>query len=281
MATERVTIEVESNIGEDGPLTVLDTMHQFIDAFELLSAAIAQEPGGDKVRWRLESLSKNSPARATAVAYSADPTIIVAPLVHSGKRRFSHGIEALVAGEVAPWLRSHSRAAKELLRRNLNGVGRTVFDLEDDAPRTILVERFARSGLEALERADAPERDRSRSEFGTIDAHVAEAKTYNGKPAIYVRERLSGRVIPCVLSDQLAERAGSTHSWTDAWNGKRVRIKGELFYDRAGLLNRISARDLSDVEPASVSLRELRDIDLLEGRDPVEHVRRLWDDDDD
>jgi hypothetical protein len=145
----------------------------------------------------------------------------------------------------------------------------------------VLVERFARSGLDAFDRAEAPEQDRSRSEFGTIDAFAAEAKTYNGKPAIYVKERLSGRLIPCVLSDQLAERIGSTHSWTDAWTGKRVRIKGQLFYDRTGALNRVSANDLTDVDPAPVNLQELREIDLLEGRTPVEHVRRLWESEDD
>lgn len=48
MVTERVTMTVESNIGEDGPLTVMDTLDQFKDAFELLSAAISQEPGGKK-----------------------------------------------------------------------------------------------------------------------------------------------------------------------------------------------------------------------------------------
>lgn len=68
MATERVTVTVESNIGEDGPLTVMDTLDQFKDAFELLTAAIAQEPGGEKIKWRLERLSKNSPATVSAVA---------------------------------------------------------------------------------------------------------------------------------------------------------------------------------------------------------------------
>ena len=37
MGGERVTIQVESNIGEDGPLTVADALHQFMDAFELLA----------------------------------------------------------------------------------------------------------------------------------------------------------------------------------------------------------------------------------------------------
>lgn len=278
MTTERVTIQVESNIGEDGPLTVMDTLHQFIDAFELLTAAIAQEPGGEKVRWRLESLTKNSPATAVGIAYSSDPNVVVAPLVHRGKKRFSSGIAGLADGEVAPWLADKSHLARSLFKRNLNGVGRTVFDLEDDAPRAVLVERVARKGIKAIERheAERDDIDRSRSEFGTIDGYVAEAKTYHGRPAIYVKEALSGRIIPCVLSEKLANEVGATHSWLDAWSGKRVRIKGELFFDRGGLISRVGAIGLADVTPSEVSLKELRSIDLLEGLAPAEHIDRLW-----
>lgn len=278
MATERVTIQVESNIGEDGPLTVMDTLHQFIDAFELLSAAVAQEPGGEKVRWRLERLSKNSPATAVAVAYSADPSVVVAPLVFRGKKRFSNAMENLGEGRVDPWLLDKSSVAKSLLRRNLNGVGRTVFDFDDDAPRAVLVEKNARKALKSIEsiEASADDEDRSRSEFGSIDAYVSEAKTYFGKPAVYVRDRISGRIVPCVLSEDLAEKVGKTHSWTDAWNGQRVRVVGQLFYDRTGALSRVSAMDLIDVKPSDIALRELQEAQILNGRTPIKHINDIW-----
>jgi hypothetical protein len=278
MATERVTIQVESNIGEDGPLTVMDTLHQLMDAFEFLSAAIAQEPGGEKIRWRLESLSKNSPATAVGIAYSTDPAIVVAPLVHRGKRRLAHGLSELAEGNVEAWISDKASIAKSLFKRNLNGVGRTVFDLEDDAPRSVLVEKSARRGLRAIESLEArkEEIDKSRAEFGTIDAYVAEAKTYHGRPAIYVKERLSDRVIPCILTDDLAERVGHTHSWNDAWKGKRVRVKGQIFYDRHGDVSRVSATGLTDVNVTEPELRSLQATGILEGRTPVEHIAALW-----
>lgn len=278
MAGERVTIQVESNIGEDGPLTVMDALHQFMDAFQLLSAAIAQEPGGEKIRWQLEALSKNSPATATGVAYSVDPAVIAAPLVRRGKVRFSHGLAELSEGRVVPWIEDHSTLAKGMFQRNLNGVGRTIFDLEDDVPRAILVEKTARRSIRAIEEHAAAMRgeDQSRSEFGSIDAHVAEAKTWNGRPALYVKDRLSGRIFPCVLPEALAARVGPTHSWADAWSGKRVRIQGEIFYDRAGAINRVSARNVVDVNPERVDLNALRGVDLIGDRSPQEHLDRLW-----
>lgn len=278
MTTERVTIQVESNIGEDGPLTVMDTLHQFMDAFELLQAAVAQEAGGEKIKWRLEKLSKNSPATAVAVAYSVDPSVVVGPLVYHGKKRLSSGLENLSAGRVDPWLRDKAGLTKSLLRRNLNGVGRTIFDFEDDAPRAVLVEKSARKALKAIESDEAAkeDEDRSRSEFGSIDAYVAEAKTYHGRPAIYVKDRISGRVVPCVLNDELAEQVGQTHSWRDAWNGKRVRVKGRLFFDRSGELSRVSATGLEDVAPRKFELRKLQEVDILQGKTPVEHINDVW-----
>jgi hypothetical protein len=278
MATERVTITVESNIGEDGPLTVMDTLDQFQDAFELLTAAISQEVGGEKIKWRLEALSKNSPATVTAVAYSPDPEIVVGPLVHRGKQRFTRDLAALRDGDVAPWLRKKAHVAKQMLSRNLNGIGRTAFALEDDAPMTVLVERTARASLKAIQQAEIanePE-DRSHSEHGTIDAHVARTDTYHGKPALYIKDRLTGKIIPCVLSDELADKEGPSHSWTDAWKGKRIRVKGRIYYDRDGTVSRISAVDLDDVTPRPVDLNALREADILEGKSPVEYLDELW-----
>lgn len=278
MASERVTIQVESNIGEDGPLTVMDTLDQFKDAFELLTAAIAQESGGEKVKWRLEKLSKNSPATVTAVAFSPDPAVIIAPILHRGKQRFTRDMENLRKGEVAPWLREKSATAKAFFKRNLNGVGRTAFDFDEDAPMTVLVEKSARNGLRAIEAAERgdEQEDRSHSEYGSLDAHVTEAKTWHGKPAIYLKDRLSGTIIPCILSDKLAEDAGSTHSWSDAWTGKRVRVRGQMFYDRVGAVSRISASALEDVNPEPVDFRALRRIDILGGKTPTEHLDELW-----
>lgn len=280
MTTERVTIEVESNIGEDGPLTVSDTLHQFMDAFELLGAAIAEEAGGATIKWRLISMSKNSPAKTTAEAYSPDPALLVGPLLYRGKRRFADGMSALADGRVEPWVERNANVAKSFFARNLNGVGRTTFDLEEDAPRTVVVEKHARKSLAAIEQHEAAQavaaEDRSRSERGTIDARVSEATTWHGHPALYVKERLSGRRIPCVLSESAAKDAGPTHSWADAWGGKRVRIKGQIFYDRAGAISRISALSVQDVNPTPVNLAELRQIGITAGKAPAEHLNDYW-----
>lgn len=279
MATERVTITVESNIGEDGPLTVMDTLDQFKDAFELLAAAISQEPGGDKIRWRLERLSKNSPATVIAVAYSDDPEVVAGPLVHRGKQRFSRDMNALrETGEVSPWIRQKSSVAKQFLKRNLNGVGKTAIVLDEDAPQTILVERSARASLRSIERAEAAieTEDKSHSEYGTIDAHIVNTATWFGKPALEIKERLSGKTIHCVLSEELAAREGPSHSWTDAWSGARIRVKGRIYYDKDGKISRISAVNLKDVSPRDVNLRELRRLNILQGKTPVDHLDQLW-----
>lgn len=278
MATERVIISVESSIGEDGPLTVRDTLDQLRDAFELLAASVSQEDGGSEVKWRLDRLTKNSPATMEAVAFSDNPDVIVGPIAHRAKQRLSHDINALRQGEVSDWLFSAAPSAKSLLKRNLNGIGKTVFAFDDDAPIAVLVERSARAGLKAIEKreADAVPTDRSREEHGTIDAHVVRADTYHGKPAVFIKDRLSGKVVPCVLSDPLAEAAGPTHSWSDAWAGKRVRVKGRIYYDKHGQISRVSAIALNDVKAGQVDLSSVRKINILSGKSPTEYLDEQW-----
>jgi hypothetical protein len=281
MQSDRVVVQVESNFGEDGPLTVADALHQFSDAFDLLAAAIAEEPGGDKIRWRLEELSKNSPATAVGVAFSDDPEISLAPLVMRGKQLLSRSLEELTQGVFGPWLEKRVTVVSSLLQRNLSGVGKTVIDLGGNVDRVVIVERVARRALETIERYQAiTDIDKARSEYGSIDAYVSEARRYHGKPAIYVKDRLTQRLIPCILSDELAEDVGRTHSWQDAWSGKRVSIKGHLFYDRSGVLSRISATGLSDIVSREVEFQKLRGTDFLSGKTPSEHLSEFWGDDD-
>lgn len=278
MATERVIISVESNVGEDGPLTVGDTLDQLRDAFDLLVASVSQEEDGGEVKWRLERLTKNSPATMTAVAFSDNPDVVVGPIALRGKQRLSHDMNALRNGEVADWLITKAPSAKPLLKRNLNGIGKTVFSFDDDAPMVVLAERSARAGLQAIERREAEDAptDRSREEYGTIDAHVVRTDTYRGKPAIYIKDRISGKVVPCVLTNALAEAAGPTHSWSDAWSGKRVRVKGRVYFDKDGEINRVSAIALSDVKSNAVDLANIRAIDLLSGKSPTQHIDAHW-----
>jgi len=283
MAAERVTVQVESNIGEDGPLTVNDVLHQFLDAFELISAAIAAEHGGETVKWRLVTMTKNSPATATAEAYSTDPSVDVGPIALRGKRRFVASMERLSDGIADPWIVERSGLAKGFLKRNLNGVGRTIIDTYNDMPQSVVVERTARSGLQAIERAEldrqSQSRDLSRTEWGSIEANVAEAKTYNSQPALYVKERLSQALIPCVLSDEAAKDAGPTHNWSEVWTGKRVRIRGQIFYDRSGKISRVKATKIVDIHSRPVYLAELRQIDITGRRSPSEYSKDFWEGD--
>lgn len=280
MNNQLVTIKVESNIGEDGPLTVADTLHQFLDAFEFLATAISHEDDGKTIQWRLVGMTKNSPATATAEAYSTDDSIDVGPLVSRGKKRFSDGIADLSNGKVPAWLGENSRVAKALFKRNLNGVGKTVFILNDDGPQTVLVEKSSRQGLRAIEKSEADKKDAiedlSHSERGSLEANVAEAKTYRGQPALYVKDRLSGKIIPCILTEKAASEAGPTHSWHDTWSGKRVRIKGLIKYDKSGNISQISASKVSDVISTPVDIQEMKKIEIIADNTPVQHLDEYW-----
>ena len=269
----RVTIKVEPNCGKDGPLAVIDALHQFLDAFEILSASAAQEPEGEHIKWRLVEMSKSSPALATAEAYSEDPSILIESAVRRTKIRLSDDLRGLSEGNVASWIEGNSRSVRALLKRNLSGVSRTVFDLGREAPEVVVVEEIARSALRSIRQR---KEESKHSEFGSIDAHVAKAGTWRGQPALYVCDRLSNKNIPCVLSEKAAKEVGPIHSWTDAWSGRRVRVKGKIFYKASGAISRINASDVVDVSPEPVDFEKLRKVDLLQGATPKVHIDKLW-----
>jgi len=74
VVARRITVTVESSLGEDGPLTVEDGLGQILDFFDLMTVAGDHFTQG--VGWSLVSVTKNSPLMATAEAFSTHPGVL-------------------------------------------------------------------------------------------------------------------------------------------------------------------------------------------------------------
>ncbi len=83
----------------------------------------------------------------------------------------------------------------------------------------------------------------------------------------------------CGLSAELAESLGPDHSWNEAWEGRRLLGSGALHYGHDGSLKRIDASSAEEKPWTDVSLADIRDIDILQGRSVSEHLRLLRNDD--
>ncbi len=278
--SERVTITVESSLEHGDLLSVRDAMLQVLDFFDILTAAASDE-SRSHMEWRLVEASTNSPFTATAEAVSCDTEMPSVDLyAREAKARTQVAFECLARGDDLPsWVRDDTKGKiVRLLKRNLNGVGRTVARLvTDDAP-VIVAERTARAALQNIERREAANQpaDLSGEELGSVEAHVIEAATFNGRPALRIRDRVSGDKITCVLSDDLAAQTGD-HKWSEVWSGQRVLAGGRIKRAVDGRVVHINADSLKVIQTRRANLPLLIQSGAAGALPPARHFDDMWD----
>lgn len=279
---EKVKIKIQPSGGVSTSLTVEDAMQQVLDYMDMLRAADLSKPS-EKIIWRLESASTNSPLEVTAFATGYDPSIAIGLQARQSAERVSNSIETLEKGGSIPdWMDDTTvHTAERFLKRNMNGIGRTDIAINDAPPKTI-VHGTAKVALLTIEKSRIQNQlekpDWTRTEFGAVEGEIIAATSHYSKPAIIIRERLSGDKIHCILSDELASIVGPSHKWQEAWEQRRFTINGELHYNEAGNLTKINALSLDEIQFHNVNLNKIRKLDLIESISVDELDERLWKD---
>jgi hypothetical protein len=281
MANHRVTVTVRSRIGDEGPLTVADAMRQVLDFFLLLEAAQTDEQGGKQVSWQLVHVSMESPFEASAEPFAVEAGVPADLIGRRAGYRVAISLEEITArGTVPDWMDESARERlRRIFKRNLNGVGRTDFRIGSEIPVVAIVEKTARAGLRALERDaledEAKREDLSRSEYGSIEGDVAETTTYYHRPALTVRDRLTGQDVMCILTPELAGAIGAEHNWQEVWDARRVIVSGEVFYSAKGLPERVNVVDFRVVEPKEIAASAIFDSGFTAGMTSAEYIDKL------
>ena len=289
MAQVENTIKVviyPSQAGED-TLTVSDAMQQVLDYFILLSKAEVHDPTRPvSVVWRLESATTNSPFTVEATAASSDPTIPVDRQALLARRSLYDGLSELFRAEAKPrWLDEAGESAiRRILARNLNGIGRTDIVISEVEPPIVLDKRAALRtqnylDLKAAEEAAQIE-NLNRKEHGSIEGNAIGLSTHYRKPALVIRERLSGKEVKCVLSPEIATSVGSQHQWNEVWGNQRIVVSGICHYDKGGDIALIEAHQITALKSRDVSITEIRDPNFSNGLTPQQHLDTLWDEGD-
>jgi hypothetical protein len=256
-------------------------MRQVLDVIETLERLEEADGGEKRIVWRLVKAHTNSPPlTVVAQAYGTDPAVSVALEADRVTNRYSVSMAELLSGSAPDWIDEDIAAPiKRILKRNLNGVGLTEIRVDDQSPISV-VPATARVAMLAIERGELEEQaeiaDLRRTEYGSIECEVHGLTKWHDRRALVVTERLSGRDVRCVLTDELADELAVERKWAEAWNSGRVRISGALHYDAKGDLKRIDAYGVEPLPWTDVPLSALRDIDVLQGRTVAEHIRRVW-----
>ena len=259
-------------------------MLQVLDVISILDA-LDEGDSSAKIVWRLESASTNSPFTVTAGAESSDPTLSVRLEANRVTDTFSDSLGGLLAADrkAEAVNETAARAFERVFKRNLNGVGRTDVVFPDDFRKPLhIVPSSAQRGLITLERAhldDAEaEPNLAHTEFGAREGEVVGLGHYHNSPAITLRDWLTREKILAVLTEELAKRLGPVHNWSEAWEGRRLLVSGEIHYDAGGLVRKIDAIDIEEIAPPVVKLHELEGIDILGTRSALEHILDVWSD---
>ena len=279
--SERVKIIVQSSLGGDGPLTVRDALQQVLDFFELMEVAQGTDKESRAVTWRLAEISFASPLQATGEAISSDPAVAIDLVAKRAKTRVFDSFNQIIKKKTVPdWVDDHAeRLIKSLLQRNTNGVGRTDFQIDPKAPLVTIVEKSARAGLVTLEQADlariAAQADLTRTEYGSVEGDVIKTETYFRRPAIVIRERVTGKDVSCILSDDLAKTVGPLHNWSEVWSSQRVLVSGEIFYDKYGDISRVSVEEIIPIKPPNLTFSEISDSKFTSGLDIPDYLDKL------
>lgn len=280
--SETVTIVVYPSGADDDTLTVSDAMQQVLDTFALLGKAEAQKIGSKQVVWRLERASTNSPFTVSATAVASDPAGFVEREAYLAKAALGEGLSGIVYGrDRASWIDQESETLiRQILKRNLNGVGRTDVRFNDEMPAVVIDHRAALRGVSFLEMKAAEaaaQDDLTRTEYGAVEGEVVGVAPHYNKPAFSLRTRLSGREIKCVfLRPEVAEKIGGLHSWNEAWGGRRVLVSGCLHYNTRGDLIKVDVEDIVEIKSQRLSVAEIRESQYVAGFSPVDYLDEAW-----
>jgi len=278
---ERIKITIHPAPSDQQLLRVSDAMQQVIDYFRLLEMAGQglASPNG-LFDWRLERASTNSPLEIVGVAQPRNPVANISPQIQKIKSEFVSGMSKLIhEKELAPWMDLNSlRVARSVFMRTKNGVDSTVMEL---GPNDIFVidKNQADAGIAAIDAIGAVtlvDEIQDRFAWGEIEGVMLAAGRYYNSPAIQIRNDLYG-LVWCLLSKNLVEQFGETHSMNDVWKGKTLGIEGRLFYFSGGKkISRIEAVDIREIEDAPlIDLNSVLDPSFTAGLQPNEYLRRL------
>lgn len=265
---EKLIIIIDSSVLHEDALEINDALNQLQDMFALL--------GDDNdVSWKIIQASKQSPFTVGVESFSMRHTPhVAAEFAKVAKSEFEKNIVSLLEGRM-PFAWSggtKSQTATSLLRRTQNGIGKFEIDFCDDFPPIKITPLVAGR---AYNKISSRQRDLRRDELGTIDGHIVDISEHYGKPAMQIYDRLRRVNVWCVVPREHIDIIAESNDWRDVWDKQRVKIRGQISYNRDGTISRITLSEFVKVETLNVPLERIRDSKFTDGVAPDKYLESL------
>jgi hypothetical protein len=263
--SEQISITIMPSALHTDILDASDAFGQLVDCVNLLQT----EHG---VSWKIVKATKQSPFNTVFEAFSLEHTEQVVLLkAKEIKERFEQNIISLVEGKMPfEWSsKSKLQIVANLLKRVQNGIGRFDVDFCDGLPSLNITPYIAKR---AYSKIMSLKGDLKRTEIGTIDGNIIDISEHYNSPAIQIYDRLRSIPIWCVVPKDKIDIIAESNDWRDVWDKQRVRIKGQISYNKDGTISRVTLEKFTKVTPVKVDVGDIRDSSFTSGLSPAEYL---------
>jgi hypothetical protein len=277
-----IKIKVEGRSADTDAPTAEDLLDQIRDVLDILrgvESAMADD-GGNAIDWRVINATKASPLSFELQAFPRQYAVNVGPRVEIVTRRVAEGMKLLQDRAERPLGFTDKVIAKaeKVFERVTNGLSLTEITFGDDLPPVVTTPTTARAAARnahaILKPADKPYR-----EFGTIEGtfHRVQRDGY-GRKLLYITHRISGEEVKCVLQNEAVAKI-EHNEIADVFRGKRLLVRGIIYYRGLGRISQIEAVDIDFLRPRGElpSIDDLVDEEFTGGLSSEEYLERLRD----
>lgn len=247
--TIKVRIQGSGADGSPSADDLVDQLRDYLDILEAVEAAQAAD-GQNAIVWRVTEARRFNPFEFTLHAdprvYATDVSRRAAAVAH----RFSEGMNALKSAPARPAFFTDEalKKAQRTFHRVTNGLNLSEFEFDDAVPDFRVTPVAARSAEKNVQLALKPV-DKPYKELGSVEGVTRGADVDgHGRRLLYIRHRLSGEIVKCVLSGEALATIGA-HTVADIYVGMRVSVRGVIRFNRPGHILQVEATDVVYARP--------------------------------
>ena len=272
-------ITVAASNDSNGVLDIHEALTLVTSFFRILKGDIRD------ISLDIRSITRENPLIVECLPYNTRTQTIDYESVEQNARSFVRLCDDVLSGK--PCSSSVSRLvqnnAKRMLKQAAKGSAKAMCDLKPIQRSVSIEPESTQRAVQILEFPDSVIYPHLYSgkykgrEIGEIDGRIIELGRDRGKPVIKIAERSWEKDIWCSLAASEIQKWKAKLTAADAWNGKRVRVRGELVFKKNGR-HLIGVKDgyLSEVEEYDVSVEDLFHPGFTGGLSAKEYLRERW-----
>jgi len=278
-----IKLSVSGRAAETDAPSVDDLLEQVRDYFDILRGveeAIAGD-GSNVIDWRVVDAGKSSPIALAVEAFPRAYGVNVDRRAELAVRHTAAGMQALqTSDERPPYFTEKviSKAAR-FYGRVTNGLDLTRVDHGMGMPELVVTPATARAATRHAESILRPPATKPYRELGSLEGYFQGVERDGwGRPLLFVRHRLTGEIIKCLISEEARESV-EQHRFADVWSSRRVEVFGTIYYKSLGKISQVDAVAVRFLRPRNElpSLQDIEDENFTGGLSSEDYIARLRD----